>query len=178
MVENLEGVGQQFCRADNGLTYCDPVEPEPVVESLTKWNISAFKEWRLPKFQKMRAELDYLDGSDLDRFSQYRFSMIGSSGLSGYSGSGVRFESGAVLRTAYSFNLSEAIRFSASLESAMVERELGGAGRQSFTGLGLSGNFIGPWKTVINVSTGYALASDIPGLEGETEFMLLVFKLF
>lgn len=178
LVENLEGGGQQFCRADNALTFCDPIEPEAVYDSFSKWNISGSKEWRLPKFQKLRAEFDYLDGSDLDRFSQYAFSMFGSDGLSGFSGSGVRFDRGAILRTGYSFNLFEAIRFSAFLESAQVERLESGSGRQSFTGVGLSGNFIGPWKTVFNLSSGYALASDIPGLEGEFEFMLLVFKLF
>jgi hypothetical protein len=178
LVENLEGGGQQFCRADNDLTVCEPVSPEPVYDTFFKWNASFFKEWRLPKFQKLRAELDYLNGSDLDRFSQFGFSMLGSSSLSGFSGSGVRFDRGAILRAGYSFNVLEAVRFSAFLESALVEEERSGGEKQSFSGFGLSGNFIGPWKTVINASTGYALDSDIPGLDGEMEFMLLVFKLF
>ena len=71
-----------------------------------------------------------------------------------------------------------AIRFSASLENARVEIKDSGEGFRSFTGLGLSGNVVGPWKTVVSLSWGYALASDIPDLEGQQEFYLLVLKLF
>jgi hypothetical protein len=96
--------------------------------------------------------------------------------LNGFSGTGVRFDDGWIARAGYSFNLFEAIRFDAGLENAWVrERE---AERQSFTGIGLGANVVGPWKTVISLSYGYALASDIPDLEGEQEFVLFVFKLF
>ena len=49
---------------------------------------------------------------------------------------------------------------------------------RSFTGIGFSGNFVGPWRTVINLSYGYALASDIAAIEGNDEFLVLIFKLF
>ena len=52
--------------------------------------------------------------------------------------------------------------FNASLENARVEIKDSSEGFRSFTGLGLSGNVIGPWKTVVSLSWGYALASDIP----------------
>ena len=37
---------------------------------------------------------------------------------------------------------------------------------------------LGPWKTVISLNYGYALKSDIPDLEGEQEFLLIILKLF
>ena len=152
--------------------------PQPSQDRFTQWSITAFKEWYLPKFQKLRAEVDYLDGEDLDRFSRYRFTQFGSDRLSGFAGSGVRFDHGLVARAGYSFNLFEAIRFDAVLENAWVENDGSGDGRQSFTGFGLGGNVVGPWTTVISLSYGYALSSDIEDLEGDHEFLLFVLKLF
>lgn len=155
-----------------------PGQPEPLQQSFGRWNLSAFKEWYLPRFQKLRAEASYLDGSDLDRFSRYSFSMFGEERLDGFSGSGVRFDDALIARAGYSFNLFEVIRLDTTLSNARVSSQIAGAARQSFTGAGLSGNVVAPWKTVISMSYGRALASDIPGLEGEQEFLLLVLKLF
>ena len=58
----------------------------------------------------MRAEINYLDGSDLDRFSRYEFSFFGDDRLNGFSGSGVRFDQGWIARAGYAFNLFEVIR--------------------------------------------------------------------
>lgn len=164
------------CDTQSGL--CTPRAPGELPEHYTLWGVTAFKEWYLPKFQKLRAELNYLDGSNLDRFSRHRFSFFGGDRLNGFSGSGVRFDRGAIARAGYSFNLFDVIRFDAALERAWVEESGDPAGRQSFTGLGLSGNVVGPWKTVISLNYGYAFDSDIPDLEGEQEFLLLILKLF
>jgi hypothetical protein len=155
-----------------------PTGGEPVQDGFTQWRLGAVKEWYLPKFQKIRAGIDYLNGSDLDRFSRYEFSFFGDDRLNGFSGTGVRFDEGIVGRVGYAFNLFEVIRLDAALESARVEQDATDVGEQSFSGIGLSGNFVGPWKTVININYGYALSSDIPDLEGEQEFLLLVLKLF
>lgn len=157
---------------------CAPRPAEALPDQHLLWGLTAFKEWYLPKFQKLRAEIDYVDGSDLDRFSRHRFSFFGRDRLNGFSGSGVRFDRGAIARAGYAFNLFEAIRFDAALEKAWVEEAGNPAGRQSFSGVGLSGNVVGPWQTVISLNYGYALDSDIPELEGEQEFLLLVLKLF
>jgi hypothetical protein len=155
-----------------------PGDPEPVYESYEKWGVSAFKEWILPAFQKFKAEINYVDGKDLDRFSRYEFSLFGEDRMEGFSGSGVRFDRGTILRASYAFNLMEAIRFGADLETAWVDREDTTTGIQSHTGLGLSGNVVGPWQTVISLGWGYALDSDIPELKGQQEFFLLILKLF
>jgi hypothetical protein len=151
---------------------------EPVADDFTRWRVSAAKEWYLPKFQKIRGAVDYLNGSDLDRFSRYEFSFFGNDQLNGFSGSGVRFDEGVIGRIGYAFNLFEVIRLDAAIDSARVEQNDSADGEQSFTGVGLSGNFIGPWKTVINVNYGYAISSDVSDLEGQQEFLVLVLKLF
>jgi hypothetical protein len=151
---------------------------DPAQKSFSTWGAIAFKEWYLPKFQKVRGELSYLDGADLDRFSQYRFSSFGDARLSGFSGTGVRFDRGAIARAGYAFNLFEAVQLDATVETASVELEGDPAGNQRFTGAGVSAGFVGPWKTVWSVSYGRALASDIDELVGKQEFLLLVLKLF
>jgi hypothetical protein len=151
---------------------------DPLHESYTRWGLNGSKEWYLPKFQKIRTSANWLGGSDLDRFSRYEFSFFGQDRLNGFSGSGVRFDRGTIGRLGYGFNLFEAIHFDASVETAWVKLEDSPDGTQTFTGLGLSGTVVGPWKTVINASYGYALSSDIPELEGDQEFMLIVLKLF
>jgi len=153
--------------------------PEPVVkDSFARWRATLFKEWYLRSFQKLRTEVNYLDGADLDRFSQYEFSLFGDDRLFGFAGSGVRFDQGLVGRLGYSFNLFEAIQFDAAVQSARVRDKSDLNEDQMFSGAGVSATFVGPWKTVFNMSYGYALQSDIPDLEGDSEFLLLIFKLF
>lgn len=156
------------------------VNPEfdPDQKSYVRWGASAFKEWYLPRFQKIRGEVNWLDGRRLDRFSQYQFSSFGDTRLNGFAGSGVRFDRAALARLGYSFNLFGAVRFDASLEGADAERLDLGVGSQRFTGAGLSFNFPFKWKTLWSFSYGRALQSDIPELEGEQEFLLVVLKLF
>ncbi len=151
---------------------------EPVEDAFSRWGVTVFKEWYLPKFQKLRFGADYLNGSNLDRFSRYQFNFFGEDRLNGFSGSGIRFDEGTIARVGYSFNLLEVIRFDLGFDGAQVEEEGSGVGTQSFGGLGFNANFVGPWKTVISAGYGRALTSDIEDLEGEQEFLLFIFKLF
>jgi hypothetical protein len=154
-----------------------PSGPEPVEDSFTRFDVSAAKEWFLPRFQELRGSLAYLDGSGLDRFSRYQFTFFGADRLDGFSGSGVRFGRGVIGRAGYSFNLLEVLRFDLTLSQARTRLE-SASPTQAFTGLGLSTNFVGPWKSVIALNYGYAVRSDIPDLEGQQEFLLLLLKLF
>ena len=56
----------------------DNPEFDPDQKSFARWGASAFKEWYLPRFQKLRGEVNWLDGRSLDRFSQYQFSFFGT----------------------------------------------------------------------------------------------------
>ena len=151
---------------------------EPVQDSFARWRLTAGKEWYLRGFHKVRGAVDLLDGADMDRFSRYQFSFFGRDRLAGFSGSGVRFDEGVIGRFGYSFNILEVVRLDATVESAVIREDLPGAERESFSGIGISANLVGPWKTVINLDYGYALASGVPDLEGQQEFLLFVLKLF
>jgi len=151
---------------------------DPDQRSFSNWRLTAFKEWYLPKFQKLKAEIDYLDGRNLDRFSQYRFGRFGAESLNGFAGTGVRFDTGAIARTGWAFNILNAVRFDASVEYGHVIDRLADDRYRNHTGVGLSFNVVGPWKTIWQGSYGRAIASDVPELKGKQEFQVIVLKLF
>ncbi len=151
---------------------------DPSDASFLTWGAAATKEWFLPRFQRIRGSVNYLDGGDLDRFSRYQFSFFGDARLNGFAGTGVRFDRGWVARGAYDFNLFEVLRIGVDLDTARVLDLSAPGSPQRFTGVGVSGNIVGPWMTVISVGYGRALRSDIPDLEGMQEFFVAVYKLF
>ena len=154
------------------------LEYDPAQRSFSRWQAGVSKQWFLPKFQKVRGGVSYLDGYDLDRFSRYRFTFFGGSRLNGFAGSGVRFDRGVLVRAGYTFNVFDVVQFNFDLDWARVEDNSTPVGAQNHAGVGLSGNFVGPWKTLFAVSYGRALSSDIADLEGQQEFLLTIFKLF
>jgi hypothetical protein len=147
-------------------------------QSFENWKLTAFKEWYLPKFQKLKLELDYLDGSNLDRFSQYRFGAFGDESLVGFSGTGVRFDTGYIARGGWAFNIMDVVRFDVTAETSHVRDRSVDDRFRDYTGAGFSGNLVGPWKTIWQVSYGRAILSDIPALRGDQEFRVVVLKLF
>jgi hypothetical protein len=96
----------------------------------------------------------------------------------GFSGSGVRYDSGGIVRAQYAFNIANVVRFDASLDRARVRDGLVSDDYHSFTGFGVSGNTRGPWETILQFDIGVALQSDFEGLTGGTEFQIGLLKYF
>ena len=142
------------------------------------WSLALSKAFYLPKFQKISAGVKWLDGRDLDRFSRYQFSYLGRESLSGFAGSGVRFDRGAIATLAYQFNVANVVRFGVTLDQARVQpvKDLGLW--QNHTGLGLNAGVAGPWQTYWTLDAGYAVKSDIPAVRRDYTVALLVLKLW
>ena len=174
----FDEVGDGFVVYDPLTGRYDLPKPATLPDRFTKWSVLAFKEWYFENFQKVRGEVNLMGGFDLDRFSKFQFGLFGDDGLSGFAGSGVRFDEGLIGRVGYSFNLFEVIKLDALVESGWIRDEIAFDGTRNFSGLGLTANFVGPWKTVYTVNYGYAIASDIPDLQGSQEFFVLILKLF
>jgi len=90
----------------------------------------------------------------------------------------VRFDTGYLARVGWAFNILNAVRFDASVETAHVKDRLLDDRFRNHTGAGLAFNIVGPWKTIWQASYGRAIASDVPELEGKQEFLLVILKLF
>lgn len=136
------------------------------------------KDFFLPLNQKVHAAVRAFGGSDLDRFSQYRFTLFGNS-LQGFSGSGIRYSSGAKAELRYAFNLGEVIRFDATIAHARVNDRLVAGGEVGrFTGLGLSGQTILGPNLLINLEWGVAVGSSVKEFRGDQEIFLTLLRLF
>jgi hypothetical protein len=146
-------------------------------ETFSTWLVSAQKSWSLPRFQKIEFDLSYRQGNDLDRFSAFTFGFLGGERLRGYGGSGIRFESGVLGELEYSFGFGEVVRFEASIDGARI-RELGFEEDTEHYGAGIAASFPGPWETLVRLDFGYALDSDLEAVEGDTEILLALLKLF
>jgi hypothetical protein len=144
----------------------------------TLWDMSLGKTFYLPKFQKIGLSLSYMDGKDLDRFSKYEFTYMGSQSLSGFTGSGIRFDRGAIVRTLYAFDVANVIKFSTNLDYAKVKQNRIDRDWQEHLGLGFSGTIAGPWSTFWSLDLGYALKSDIPEVKHDGTVALVVLKLW
>jgi hypothetical protein len=135
------------------------------------------KQVFLPGFQKLNFEVDWLDGSNLDRFSKPSLQYFGTR-VRGLSGAGVRFDHGGIARAQYAFNLGDVVRFEASVDHARVQDRVTNSNWVDFTGAGISGNTPGPWRTLIGFDIGVAVQSDYAGLKGDTEGAVYFLKLF
>jgi hypothetical protein len=150
---------------------------DPAQKDYEIYELSVAKQVFMPLFQKLRFEAMWQTGSRLDRFSEFQFSFFGNR-VRGFSGSGVRYDQGGIVRAQYSFNIANVVRFDASLDRARVRDVLTSDDYHSFTGLGISGNMMGPWETVLQFDVGVALQSDFEPLRGGTEFQIGLLKYF
>jgi hypothetical protein len=150
---------------------------DPGQDTFDRYEFRVTKQWFLPWFQKILLSGSWLDGSNLDRFSQYQFRFFGTR-LPGLSGSGVRFDRGGIARAQYSFNIAEAIRFNASLDHARVRDSLTTDEYHDFSGVALSGTTLGPWRSFIQFDVGVTVQSDFPDLEGNHEIQVILLKFF
>jgi len=144
----------------------------------SEWDLSMGKTFYLPYFQKIGTSVNWMDGRDLDRFSKYQFTYMGTKSLAGYSGSGVRFDRGAIASVLYQFNIEHVVSFGVKLEHARVQSNRDIDIWQNHTGIGLNAGTVGPWKTYWTLDIGYAVKSDIPAVEHDATVALLVVKLW
>ena len=119
-----------------------------------RWEARASKNWYLPRFQKVGAEIDYVGGSDLDRFSKYQFGFFGGTRVHGYQSNRVRAEEAWAAHLTYGFEVGELLRLDAVGDVAWATDEATGLDNELLGGVGLAGTFIGPWQTVVNLDVG------------------------
>ncbi len=147
---------------------------DPAHKEYSRWNAALGKTWHLPKFMKFGIELEYLDGSDLDRFSKYDFGFFSDVTVRGYQSGKVRAEEALAAHLSYGFDVGSVFRLDLVGDAAWATDEDSGLDNELLAGIGLAGTVVGPWQTVINVDVGAAL--DGPD-DGFTVF-LAVLKLF
>jgi|GEM_PF-312401 len=142
-------------------------------EDFLYWGASLAKNWYLPKFQKIGAELVYVDGEDLDRFSKYEFGFFGDTRVHGYRSSRVRAERAYLARASYGFEIGKLLRLDAQFDTALASDEASGLEDEFLAGVGIAGSFVGPWQTLVNLDVGTPVAGPEDGVVAYLVFLKL-----
>ena len=146
---------------------------DPEDDSYAKWEVGVGKTWHMPNFLKFGAELEYIDGSRLDRFSKFEFGFFSDVRVHGYQSDKVRAEKALVAHLTYGFDVAQLFRLDLVGDAAWATDEATGLDEELLAGVGLVGTLVGPWKTVLNLDFGAALAGPDDGFS----FFLAVLKL-
>lgn len=149
-------------------------EFDPDQRDFLHWRASAAKTWHLPKFQKVGAEVGYLGGQDLDRFSKYQFGFFGGdTRVHGFQSGKVRAEEAWAAHLSYGFEIGKAFRLEAVTDAAWITDEVAGFDQEPLVGVGLVGTFLGPWETIVNLDVGVPVTGPDDGFVAYLVFLKL-----
>jgi hypothetical protein len=120
----------------------------------TRFGGSFGKSFYLPKFQRLGIDVNYLDGQRLDRFSKYELGFFGSQRIHGVQSGSVRAERAILAHLSYGFVVSDQIRLEAFYDHGLLDDKAAGYRREPFQGVGIGGQTVGPWGTLLRLDLG------------------------
>jgi hypothetical protein len=129
-------------------------EFDPEQKSFARFGGSIGKNFYLPRFQRIGVDLNYLDGTRLDRFSKYELGFFGSQRVHGVQSGSVRAEKAIIGHLSYGFVFSEQFRVEAFYDHALLDDTTAGFRREPFQGVGIGGQTIGPYGTLLRLDIG------------------------
>lgn len=147
---------------------------DPEDKDYLHWGASVGKNWYLPDFRKVGAELEWVDGQDLDRFSKYEFGFFSDIRVHGYQSDRVRAEKAVAGHFSYGFELGSVIRVDGVLDAALATDEETGLDNELLAGVGIAGTFKGPWNTLVNLDLGTPVAGPDSGVSVFVVFLKLL----
>ena len=123
-------------------------------KSFSRYTASIGKSFYLPRFQRIGIDVNYLDGQRLDRFSKYELGFFGAQRVHGIKSGSVRAERAVIGHLSYGFVFSEQFRIEAFYDHAVLDDESAGFRREPFQGLGIAGQTVGPYGTLLRLDIG------------------------
>jgi hypothetical protein len=129
-------------------------EYNPDQKSFADFGGSLAKAFYLPKFQRISVEVDYADGSRLDRFSKYELGFFGAQRIHGVKSGSVRAEKALIGHLSYGFVVSDQLRMEAFYDHGLIDDTLAGYHREPFQGVGIAGQTVGPYGTLLRLDIG------------------------
>ena len=139
------------------------VEYDPKQKTFLTYGGSLAKSFYLPKFQRIGAEIDYLDGTRLDRFSQYGFGFFGAQRIHGIKSGSVLADRAILAHLSYGFVFSDQFRLEAFYDHGLIDNKLAGYRREPFQGLGVAGQTVGPYGTLLRLDLGKTIGRSAQG---------------
>ncbi len=138
----------------------------PDKDAYTTWGAELQKDFHLPRFQRIRTSVGYFGSDNTDRFSKYTFGFFGGTSLRGFRSGALRAEEAITSKVAYGYVIGNAFRLEGIYEDARVTDRTAGLSRAYFSGVGLSGEFAGPWATLVKLDAGTPVAGRNRGMTG------------
>ena len=137
------------------------------------YSASLAKTFELPRFQRIDVNASYLGTSNADRFSKIQFGFYGGASLRGFRSGSLRAEEAVTGKLAYGVVVGKLFRLQALYDHAVVKDPAAGLDWANFGGAGVSGQFSGPWSTLVQLEAGVPV---VGRSRGQTGFVLyLVF---
>jgi hypothetical protein len=146
---------------------------DPEQKDYLKWGVSFAKTFHLRRFRKIGIQLEYAGGADLDRFSKYEFGYFSDIRVHGYQSNKVRADEAAAFHASYGFEMGEVFRLQVIGDAAWATDETAGFDREFLGGVGVAGNLVGPWRTLVRLDLGVALAGPDDGFTAFLAFLKL-----
>jgi hypothetical protein len=137
------------------------------------FSVALAKTFDLPKFQRIDTGVSYVGTSNADRFSKVQFGFFGGTSLRGFRSGSLRAEEAVTAKLAYGVVVGKLFRLQALYDHAVVNDPAAGYDWVNFGGAGISGQFSGPWSTLVQLEAGIPV---VGRSYGQTGFVLyLVF---
>ncbi len=143
-----------------------------------RFGVNAYRPWMLSQRLLARVEAAWMSGRDLDRFSRYAFGSFDNR-LRGYPSASIRYDRGAVLRTALAWQTGARLRIDGFADAAWV-RDPGLAERaRAYPGIGAALEAPGPWSLLFGAEWGYGIKGlNTDGSRGTHVVRLTAYKVF
>lgn len=171
---SLLGSYNYFHRAD-WQPWGDGTDYEPSAQTYTKYSLGLSRDFYFGAFHKLRANVAYYGGTNLDRFSMYRFGLFDETRVRGVPSAGIRFSEVGIVRAGYSFNLLNLYRLAAYVDYA-EGRTPTQVTWVPTAGVGTELNFPGPKTTLVKVGVGKGFLPEMYKGSGSWVVELMVFK--
>jgi hypothetical protein len=144
----------------------------------TRYGASALRSQALSPRVTTRIEAAVMAGRDLDRFSRFAFGTFDNR-LHGYPSALVRYDRGAVLRTAVAWSVAKALRLDGFADTAEVHDPGFGRGLRNYTGFGAAVEAPAPFGMLIAAEWGFGLQGvDANGHRGTHVVRISGYKVF
>jgi hypothetical protein len=144
----------EYARRSNWEPWGNLAEFDPDQKTYARFGASVGKTFFLPKFQRIGIDINYLDGQRLDRFSKYELGFFGARRVHGVKSGSVRAERMILGHLSYGFVFSEQFRLEAFYDHALIDDAIAGFKREPFQGLGIAGQTVGPYGTLVRLDIG------------------------
>ena len=153
-------------------------EYKPGHADYTRYGASLLRSQALSPRVTTRIEGAVMAGRDLDRFSRFAFGTFDNR-LRGYPSALVRYDRGAVLRTAVAWSVARALRLDGFADTAQVHDPGFGPGLRNYTGFGAAVEAPAPFGTLVAAEWGFGVQGvNSDGRRGTHVVRISAYKVF